>query len=55
MKYLIVLLVILATEFVATRNRAKARALAMTLVVVHASPVIWSMGLLAFALPRSLA
>ncbi|MEM8883312.1 MAG: DUF5658 family protein [Planctomycetota bacterium] len=45
-KYLIVGLVILACEFVADRDRRKARILAIALIAIHAAPLPWSTGLL---------
>ncbi|MEM9380047.1 MAG: DUF5658 family protein [Planctomycetota bacterium] len=49
-KYLVVATVILACEFVASRDRRKARFLAITLVALHAAPLPWSASLLAGAL-----
>jgi hypothetical protein len=48
-KYLVVGLVILGCEFVADHNLRKARKVAITLVVIHALPLPWSMRLLIFA------
>lgn len=48
-KYLVIGLVILSCEFVADRDRRKARALAITLIAIKAAPVPWSVGLLMFA------
>ncbi|MEM9882013.1 MAG: DUF5658 family protein [Planctomycetota bacterium] len=45
-KYLIVGLVILMCDFVADRDWRKARVLAIALIGIKASPVIWSSGLL---------
>lgn len=45
-KYLAVGAVILACEFVASRNRRVAQGLAATLVALHAAPLPWSAGLL---------
>jgi hypothetical protein len=47
-KYLVVGLVILACEFVADRDLRTARGLAVTLIAIKASPVVWSSGLLLF-------
>lgn len=48
-KYLVVGLVLLGCEFVADHNLRKAKILAIILVVIHASPLPWSTGLLLFA------
>jgi hypothetical protein len=48
-KYLVVGWVILSCEFVADRNHRKGQTLAVALVTIKASPVVWSGGLLAFA------
>jgi hypothetical protein len=47
-KYLAVGLVILACEFVASRDRRTARNLALVLIAIHAAPLPWSAALLAF-------
>ncbi len=48
-KYLVVGLVILACEFVADHDERKARNLTIALIAIHAAPLPWSAGLLAFA------
>ena len=49
-KYLVVATLILACEFVASRDRRKARGLALVLVALHAAPLPWSAGLIATAI-----